>query len=82
MAALQFSFVMKREISNHVDSNAPMLLGVAISFVALSTIIVALRCWIRHFWLHAFSIDDVIMIGALVRFSKGIALPLIRVDGC
>ncbi|KAK8026757.1 hypothetical protein PG991_003813 [Apiospora marii] len=57
--------VAKREDADPVDSNAPMLLGLAISFVGLSTIIVALRCWIRHFWLHAFSIDDMVMIGAL-----------------
>ncbi|KAK8088154.1 hypothetical protein PG997_003115 [Apiospora hydei] len=71
MAALPSNLVTRREIADHVDSNAPMLLGLAISLVGLSTIIVALRCWVRHFWLHAFSIDDVIMIGALVRLVKG-----------
>ncbi|KAK7951220.1 oxidoreductase [Apiospora aurea] len=65
MAAPPSNFATKREITDHVDSNAPMLLGLAISLVGLSAIIVALRCWVRHFWLHAFSIDDVIMIGAL-----------------
>ncbi|KAK7965195.1 hypothetical protein PG988_010199 [Apiospora saccharicola] len=65
MAAFPSSAVAKRGDTNHVDSNAPMLLGLAISFAGLSTTIVALRCWIRHFWLHAFCIDDVVMIGAL-----------------
>ncbi|KAK8095669.1 uncharacterized protein PG998_002300 [Apiospora kogelbergensis] len=65
MAAFPSNLAAKREISDHVDSRAPMLLGVAIGLAGLSTLIVALRCWIRHFWLHAFSIDDVVMIGAL-----------------
>ncbi|KAK8050458.1 oxidoreductase [Apiospora phragmitis] len=86
MAAFPSGPVAKREVGDHVDSNAPMLLGLAISFVGLSTVIVALRCWVRHFWLHAFSIDDVVMIGALwkegLRYWSYIIGPLLTTGIC
>lgn len=53
-----------------VDQSAA-LCGVAAAFVALSSISVALRCYVRLRIVKAFGWDDFVMILALVFFLPG-----------
>lgn len=49
-----------------VDTNAPSILGITSTLMALSFLVVGLRCYVRLSMLKSFSADDAVMIGALV----------------
>ncbi|KAH6656065.1 hypothetical protein BKA67DRAFT_645459 [Truncatella angustata] len=51
---------------NAVDTNAPSILGISSTLMALSFIVVAARCYVRLVMLKSFSIDDAVMLVALV----------------
>jgi hypothetical protein len=60
-----------RQASTTADpSNAPTILGITGTMMALSFIVVSLRCWIRQMVLKSFSLDDAIMVAALVSFPN------------
>ncbi|KAM0809282.1 hypothetical protein AB5N19_09625 [Seiridium cardinale] len=58
--------VSVRSDNGQVDTNAPSILGVTGTLMALSFVVVSLRCYVRLVMLKSFSMDDAIMIVALV----------------
>lgn len=54
------------EGQDEVDTNAASILGITGTLMALSFIVVALRCYVRLAMLKSFSVDDAVMLGALV----------------
>jgi hypothetical protein len=66
-----------------MDDRGPELLGVIITFLALSWITVLARCYVRVLMIKAFAIDDWLILLTLVFFTIYSGLVLVGIHwGC